>query len=85
MTYGVKIAGVFVSSLDSFSNREASDYISFRYDNIPGGCSMSASYYGMLPDCTEERIDAYTAEKMSDSKYYLRNAIRQIEEENETW
>lgn len=78
---GVTINGTFVANVDSYSGREASEYIGDRWENIPGGCSMTASYYGILPDGTEERIDGYTSEKIGDEKFYLRHAIRNIEEE----
>ena len=77
----VKINGITVNSVDRISGREASAYVSARSDNIPGGCSMTATYYGKLSDGTEEQIEAYTWEKIEDPKFYLRHAIRNIEAE----
>lgn len=78
---GVTINGTFVSNVDLYSGREASEYVGERYENIPGGCSMTASYYGILPDGTEERIDGYTSEKIGDEKFYLWHEISNIEAE----
>ena len=82
MRKGVRFEnGIWVDALDSISGRAPSEYVCVRYDNIPGGCSMTAAYYGILPDGTEERVDAYTSEKVEDPKFYLRAAIKNIEAE----
>ena len=70
-----------IGEVDEISGRRACEYVGTRYDNIPGGCSITASYYGTLPDGTEERITVFTQEKIEDPRYFIRRAVIEIEEE----
>lgn len=70
---------------DIWSGREASEYVDYAYDGMPGSPivdnSVFTRLYGVLPDGTWEEVSEYTWEKIGDPKFYIRNAVRQIEEE----